>query len=47
MDLEAKRGNCIEHLDVEASCGPQLASEIDMIWGGIGKCRKLSRIDRL
>jgi len=47
MDLEANKGKSWEHFVWEASCTPQLASDIERRFGGIGKWRKDSMVDSL
>jgi len=43
MEREANKGNSIEDFDlVDASCGPQLASDMERSEGPKGKWRKVS-----
>jgi hypothetical protein len=47
MDHDTKRGNSEQVEDRLASCGPQLASDIESRDCFIGKCRKDSKVEDL
>jgi hypothetical protein len=47
MERETKKGNSLEDVVREASCGPQFASDIDKSDCGTGKCKNDSKVDDL
>jgi len=46
MDQEANKGRLTGSVGTEASCGPQLASDMETKEVGTGKCKNDSNVER-